>query len=155
MKIHNPSYHYNHVDQNYKVRCLCGWWTEQDTEDECQTSYDEHIREAMSLPALPVKPVTEHEPVKMEVVPLRKKASAGDIPKTLRQIAYDIENGVYDFEPDLAVLVVGRETVTKERDGGQIQNFEWTTHGLGEVSFFKTQGLLAAALYRADRTDIS
>ena len=83
----------------------------------------------------------------MQIVELRPKLDCHDIAKALRNIADDIEAGNYDFDPTLAVLVLGMENDRQERDG-PVMNFNWQSHGLGKCGFFAGKGLLAAAIAR-------
>lgn len=81
----------------------------------------------------------------MNIVELRSQHDADDVVKALRNIADDIEAGEYDFAPNMAVLVLARETVSRERDGLRV-GFGWRTHGLGEkCTVFTARGILQSA----------
>ena len=82
---------------------------------------------------------------KIKVVELRPKLDCNDIAKCLRNIADEIESGEYDFDPTMAVLVVGRESSKQDRDG-MIMGYNWMTHGLGKLGYFSGKGLLACAV---------
>lgn len=82
----------------------------------------------------------------IKIVDLRPKLDCNDIVKCLRNIADDIESGKYDFDPTMAVLVVGRETKKQDRNGSVV-GYRWTTHGLGDVGYFASKGLLACAVH--------
>lgn len=79
-----------------------------------------------------------------EIVELRPKLDCENIAAALRNVADDIEAGAYAFDPTLAVLVLGRETERRDREGVRL-NYNWQTHGFGKTSFFASKGLLAAA----------
>ncbi len=82
----------------------------------------------------------------MEVVPLHPELACADLVKALRNIADDIESGAYEFEPNIAVVVLGMEHQRRDADGISVKQ-AWQTHGLGEkAGYFVTKGLLAAAL---------
>ena len=81
----------------------------------------------------------------MKVVPLVPDHDCERIASALRIIADDIEAGEYAFNPTLAILVLGTESVTKDREGF-VDSYEWQTHGLGKGSFFAFRGLLASTL---------
>lgn len=83
----------------------------------------------------------------MQVVPLHPKMDCEGIATALRNIADQIEAGNYDFDPTLAVLVLGRESERKDI-GGITMGFNWQTHGLGKCGFFAAKGLLGVALAR-------
>lgn len=80
----------------------------------------------------------------MQVVELRPKLDSEDIAKALRNIADDVEAGNYDFDPTMAVVVLGTESERKDREGCTL-NYNWQTHGLGKCGFFAAKGLLAVA----------
>lgn len=82
----------------------------------------------------------------MKVVPLRPDLNCADLVKALRTIADDIEGDKMAFDPDFAVLVIGRESQRRDADGFRI-SYDWQTHALGErASFFAARGLLSSAL---------
>ncbi len=79
-----------------------------------------------------------------EVVTLHPPMVCVDVVAAMRAIADDIEAGRYEFEPTMAVVVIGCETERRVSDGMTL-NFNWQTHGLGKTSFFAAKGLLACA----------
>ncbi len=81
----------------------------------------------------------------MEVVELRPKLDCEDVVKALRNVADDLEAGRYDFDPTIAVLVLGREGTRRDRDG-IVDSYQYQSHGFGQCSFFASKGLLASAL---------
>lgn len=81
----------------------------------------------------------------MNVVELRPSLDCDEIVKGLRNIAHEIEAGAYNFAPTQVVVVLGRETEHRDRNGIS-SSYEWQTHGLGKTSVFAGKGLLAAAL---------
>jgi hypothetical protein len=84
----------------------------------------------------------------MQVVELRPKMDCENIAKALRNIADDIEAGVYDFDPNAAVVVLATESKRRERDG-DVLSYDWQTHGLGKADgFFAAKGILASAVTR-------
>lgn len=86
----------------------------------------------------------------MNIVPLHKEHDCENLAVTLRNIADDIEAGNYDFEPTIAVVVLGMESQRRDADGIAVR-YQWQTHGLGEkAGFFVTRGLLASALQDFD-----
>lgn len=89
----------------------------------------------------------------MNVVEMAPKLDCHDLAKSLRNVADDIEAGRYDFDPTLAVLVLGRETERRDRDGVSIST-DWQTHGLGKCGQLAAKGLLASALSRFDSQDM-
>ena len=86
----------------------------------------------------------------MKVVPLHPRLACEEIVNALRNIADDIEAGSYDFDPNLAVLVLAQES--QRRDGGGfVVSYNWQTHGIGEkATIFTTRGILASAVARFD-----
>lgn len=81
----------------------------------------------------------------VEIVQLRPALGCDDIVQGLRTIADDIEAGAYDFAPTQVVVVMGRETEHRDREGIS-SSYQWQTRGLGKTSVFAGKGLLAAAL---------
>lgn len=165
---HDPFYHANLLEGTMKVRCSCGWWIEAEDRDEATSQWRAHSLAAelprAALDTIPTEAQREvseqferdfsNAQAPLNIVPLRQDTRSKNIAETLRRIADDIDNGKYDYAPQFAALVFGRETVTSDADGGETQKFRWSTHGLGETSFFRTQGLLSAALYRFEGDDI-
>jgi hypothetical protein len=80
----------------------------------------------------------------MNIVELKPQLDCEGIAKALRAIADDVEAGAYDFDPTLAVVVLGAEIERKDRNGITL-SFDWQTHGLGKAGFFASKGLLAVA----------
>ena len=80
-----------------------------------------------------------------ELVELRPKLDCEDVVKALRNVADDLEAGRYDFDPTLAVLVLGREATRRDRDA-IVDSYQFQSHGFGQCSFFASKGLLASAL---------
>lgn len=89
----------------------------------------------------------------MNVVELQPNHDCYDLAKALRNVADDIEAGNYNFDPTLAVLVLGRETERRDRDGVSVST-DWQTHGLGKCGQLAARGLLACALSRFDSQDV-
>lgn len=87
-----------------------------------------------------------------ELVELRPVQDCHDIAKALRNIADDVEAGLYSFEPTLAVVVLAREGERHDRSGPRL-NFAWQTHGLGQCSYFAAKGVLASALGNMEGPD--
>lgn len=85
----------------------------------------------------------------MNVVELPLARDCHDIATTLRNIADDIEAGAYDFDPDMAVVVLGRDNERMTTDG-PVLSFNWQTHGLGKCGYFAAKGLLASAINSFD-----
>ncbi len=82
----------------------------------------------------------------LSVVPLHPELACADIVKALRNIADDVEAGRYDFEPNMAVVVLGMDHQRQDRDGISIR-YAWQTHGLGKnATYMAAKGLLASAL---------
>lgn len=88
----------------------------------------------------------------MNIVELAPKLDCNDIAAALRNIADDIEAGEYRFDPTLAVLVLGRETERRDRDGISVST-DWQTHGLGKCGQLAAKGLMACAQMRFDSED--
>ena len=88
----------------------------------------------------------------MKIVELHPALDCNNIATALRNIADDIESGAYDFDPSIAVLVIGDDTERTTRDG-PVLNFNWQTHGLGKAGFFASKGLLACAMASFDGGD--
>lgn len=86
--------------------------------------------------------MSDDAPLKVVEMP---RAGSDDIAKTLRAIADDIDARAYDFEPSLAIVVLGYEH-TRVDMKGRIDHFRYQTHGLGNATFFAMKGLLASAL---------
>lgn len=85
----------------------------------------------------------------MNVVELPLARDCHNIATALRNIADDIEAGAYDFAPDLAVVVLGRDNERITTDG-PVLSFNWQTHGLGKCGYFAVKGLLASAISSFD-----
>lgn len=85
----------------------------------------------------------------MKIVPLKQEHDCENIAVALRNIAADIESGAYDFDPSLAIVVLGRESVRSDRTG-IVDSYQWQSHGLGKATFFASKGLLASALNEFD-----
>jgi hypothetical protein len=81
----------------------------------------------------------------MNVIELPLARDCHNIATALRNIADDIEAGAYDFDPEMAVVVLGRDSERMTTDG-PVLSFNWQTHGLGKSGFFAAKGLLAAAI---------
>lgn len=81
----------------------------------------------------------------MKVLNFPSEHPCENIVRALRNIADDIENNEYGFEPTLAVLVLGRESQQRELGGFSI-SFDHQTHGLGDATVFSARGLLASAV---------
>jgi len=90
----------------------------------------------------------------MQIVQLHPKPDCHDIATALRNIADDIEAGAYRFAPDMAVVVLGRESERQWRDDISV-GYDWQTHGLGKCGFFAAKGLLtvAAASFDSEALD--
>ncbi len=81
----------------------------------------------------------------MNLVELHPRLDCYDIAKALRNIADDIDQGSYEFDPTIAVVVLGRESERRTIDGPAV-GYNWQTHGLGECGYFAAKGLLASAM---------
>lgn len=88
-------------------------------------------------------------PPKLSVVELRPKHACTDIVQSLRNLADDIEQEKYDYQPDMALVILGAESRTQVPDGF-VDKFEWSSHGMGEMTFFQGQGLAATFLYQSE-----
>ena len=86
----------------------------------------------------------------MKVIQLHPHMDAGDVSKALRNIADDIDAGRYDFAPNLAAVVLARETTRRTQDSEDCA-YQWQTHGLGlGATVFRVRGLLSTAATQFD-----
>ena len=86
----------------------------------------------------------------MEVVELHPKHPCEDLIQGLRNIADDIEAGEYDFDPNIAIVVLARESQSRDSHGFN-QSYNWQTHALGErATYFTVKGLMGSALTSFD-----
>lgn len=86
----------------------------------------------------------------MQVVELHPRHPCEDLVQGLRNIADEIEAGSFEFDPNIAVILLAMES--QSRDGhGFNQSYQWQTHALGErASYFTVKGLMGSALANFD-----